>query len=139
LKVHPTVKPVALVAAASLTRIGSLPEVPTVAQSGYENYEVDQWYGLFAPAKTPSETISQLATWFTAALQAPKVRATLTLQGLDPVGMCGADFAAFLRKQYDDYVRSIRGGARTRPSSGCPLARPSAPRWSPPTHVAYRP
>jgi len=41
-------------------------------------------------------------------LQVPEVKAKLAMQGLYPVGMCGADFGAFLRKQYDDYGRAIR-------------------------------
>ena len=82
--------------------------MPTVAESGYKDYDVEQWFGLFAPAKTPKETISQLAGWFTAALQVPEVKAKLAVQGLYPVGICGADFGAFVRKQYDDYGRVIR-------------------------------
>jgi tripartite-type tricarboxylate transporter receptor subunit TctC len=95
-------------AAASRTRIEPLPEVPTVAESGYNNYEVDYWLGLLAPAKTPKETISQLAGWFTAALQAPEVKRKLVAQGLYPVGMYGASFVALLHKQYDDFGRVIR-------------------------------
>jgi tripartite-type tricarboxylate transporter receptor subunit TctC len=92
----------------SRTRIESLPEVPTVAESGYKDYEMDEWSGVLAPARTPKNAVSQLAEWFTAALQAPEVKAKLAAQGLYPVGMCGADFAALLRKQYDEYVRVIR-------------------------------
>ena len=51
---------------------------------------------------------SQLATWFTAALKVPEVKAKLDAQGLFEVGTCGEDYAAFLRKQYDDYGRAIR-------------------------------
>jgi hypothetical protein len=95
-------------ATASHTRIGPLPEVPTVAQSGYEDYEADIWYGVVAPAKTPNETVSQLAGWFTAALQAPEIKPKLVVQGLYPVGTCGADFGALIRKQYDLYGHVIR-------------------------------
>jgi tripartite-type tricarboxylate transporter receptor subunit TctC len=94
-------------ATASRTRIEPLPEVPTVAESGYDDYDVDFWLGLFAPAKTSKETISQLADWFSAAMQAPEVRPKLVAQGLYPVDMRGADFAALLRKQYDDFGRVI--------------------------------
>lgn len=41
-------------------------------------------------------------------MKAPEVRAKLAVQGLDPAVMCGADFGALLRKQYDDYGRIIR-------------------------------
>jgi tripartite-type tricarboxylate transporter receptor subunit TctC len=95
-------------AAATRTRIEPLPEVPTVAESGYADYELDEWLGALAPTKTPKEKVSQLAGWFSAALQAPEVKAKLVVQGLYPVGMCGADFGALVRKQYDEYGRVIR-------------------------------
>ena len=95
-------------ATGSRDRIELLPDVPTVAESGYKDYEADIWFGLFAPAMTPKETISQLAGWFTAAMQVPEVKAKLAVQGLYPVGICGMDFGVFLRKQYDGYSRIIR-------------------------------
>jgi tripartite-type tricarboxylate transporter receptor subunit TctC len=95
-------------ATASLTRIEPLPDVPTIAEAGYKDFDVANWVGLFAPAKTPKEAVSELAGWFIAAMQVPEVKANLAIQGLYPVGICGADFAAFLRKQYDDYGRYIR-------------------------------
>jgi tripartite-type tricarboxylate transporter receptor subunit TctC len=95
-------------ATASPTRIEPLPEVPTVAESGFKDYEVDIWSGMFAPAQTPNATIAQLAGWLTAAMQVPEVRDKLVVQGFYPVGTCGAGFGALLRKQYDDYERIIR-------------------------------
>jgi len=97
-----------VLATATRTRIASLPEVPTVAESGYKDYEVDSWFGVVAPAKTSKETVSQLADWFTAALQIPEVRKKLDVLGLYPVGTCGADYRAYIRKQYDMYGRVIR-------------------------------
>jgi hypothetical protein len=98
----------------SRTRIESLPEVPTVAESGYKDYEMDEWNGVLAPARTPKNAVSQLADRFTAALQAPEVKRKLVAQGVYPVGMCGADFAALLRKQYDEYGRIIREATSRR-------------------------
>jgi tripartite-type tricarboxylate transporter receptor subunit TctC len=95
-------------ATASRTRIESLPEVPTLAESGYKDFEADLWYGLVAPAKTSQNIISQLAGLFTAALQAPDIKPKLAVQGLYPVGICGADFGTYLRKQYDEYGGIIR-------------------------------
>jgi tripartite-type tricarboxylate transporter receptor subunit TctC len=82
--------------------------VPTVAESGYKDYEADFWLGVIAPAKTPKEITSQLAAWVTAAAQAPEVRPKLVAQGLYPRVMSGADFTAFLRLQYDDFGSIIR-------------------------------
>jgi tripartite-type tricarboxylate transporter receptor subunit TctC len=95
-------------ATSSRTRIEPLPDVPTVAEFGYKDYEADLWYGVVAPAKTPKETLSQLADWFTAAMQAPETKPKLVAQGFYPVGICGADFGTFIRKKYDEYIRVIR-------------------------------
>ena len=92
----------------SPTRIETLPEVPTVAESGHKEFEYEIWFGMLAPAKTPKTITSQLSSWFVTAMQVPEVKAKLVVQGLYPVGTCGADFAADLRRQYDDYGRVIR-------------------------------
>jgi tripartite-type tricarboxylate transporter receptor subunit TctC len=65
--------------------------VPHLAEAGYKDSELDLWFGLAAPAKTPKQTISELAGWFTAAMQVPDVKAKLAIQGLYPVGMCGME------------------------------------------------
>ena len=95
-------------ATTSRTRIEPLPDLPTVAESGYPDYEVDLWWGLFAPAKAPKEALKQLAKWFTEALRAPEVKAKLDAQGFAAVGMCGAHFGALPRRQFDHYGRVIR-------------------------------
>ena len=61
-------------AAATLKRIAPLPDVPTFDESGFPGLEVDNWFGIVAPAKTPKDTLSQLAGWFTAALALPEVQ-----------------------------------------------------------------
>lgn len=96
------------VAVASEQRIEALPNVPIIAESGYAGFALDVWFGVLAPAKTPKDTVSELAHWFTAALHAPEMSSKLALQGLYPVDRCGADFAALVRNQYDEYGRDIR-------------------------------
>jgi tripartite-type tricarboxylate transporter receptor subunit TctC len=95
-------------ATGSPARIEALPEVPTVAESGYPGFEVDVWWGVFAPAATPKDIVSRLSASFAAAVKAPEIRAKLITLGFYPVAMCGADFAAYLRRQYDEYGRIIR-------------------------------
>jgi tripartite-type tricarboxylate transporter receptor subunit TctC len=90
------------------TRLPSLPDVPTIDESGYTGYEAEIWYGLFAPAGTPPEVTARLATWFAAAVQDDGIKARLARQGLHPVGICGADFAGQVRAQYDTFGRVIR-------------------------------
>jgi tripartite-type tricarboxylate transporter receptor subunit TctC len=95
-------------ATAARTRVEALPDVPTVAESGFKDYDLDIWYGLVAPAKTPNDALSQLAAWSSAAVTAPDMKPKLALQGIYPVGSCGAEFGAHLRKQHDEYERVIR-------------------------------
>jgi tripartite-type tricarboxylate transporter receptor subunit TctC len=90
------------------TRIESLPEVPTLAETGITDFSMEVWYGFFAPAQTPQPVISQLAGWITNAAALPETRSRLAIQGMSPLGVCDAPFAAFLRRQYDDYGRLIR-------------------------------
>ena len=89
------------------TRAQPLPDVPTVAESGYRDFDVDAWFGAFAPANTPKPAIRQLEHLFTTALQDATVKEKLLVQGLFPASACGADFAAYLRKQHDAYSRII--------------------------------
>jgi tripartite-type tricarboxylate transporter receptor subunit TctC len=95
-------------AVTTTARVPSLPDVPTIAES-YPGFEVDFWWGLFAPAHTPGAIVSQLAQWFGAAMQEPALKTKLNELGFFPTGLCGQDFTALLRKQYDDYGRVIRG------------------------------
>ena len=89
-------------------RIEQLPDVPTVAESGYKDFVAEFFVGLIAPAKTPKDTVAQIGAMFTAAMQPPDIKAKLAALGLFPNGTCGADFAAILRKDYEEYGRVIR-------------------------------
>jgi tripartite-type tricarboxylate transporter receptor subunit TctC len=90
------------------TRTASMPDLPTVAESGFSDYQADIWFGVAAPAKTPSDTTAELIAWFSAALRAGDVKERLAAQGLIPVGRCGAEFAAFIRTNYDRIGQVIR-------------------------------
>jgi tripartite-type tricarboxylate transporter receptor subunit TctC len=96
------------IATMSLQRIEPLPELPTIAESGYPDFETDVWFGLVAPAKTPKETVTQLIDWFREAVTAPPVRAKLTPLALYPKPQCGADFGAHLGRQHELFTRMIR-------------------------------
>jgi tripartite-type tricarboxylate transporter receptor subunit TctC len=96
------------VAATTRKRIEELPDLPTVAESGFPDYEVPAWFAAFAPAQTPRPIVSELAGWLTAAMQTPEVKQKLLIQGLYPTGVCGAEFAGSLRAEFDDLGRIIR-------------------------------
>ena len=95
-------------AVGSPARLEWMPEVPTVAESGYPGYEVSVWYGLFAPAGTPAAVVDQLGQWCAAAMLAPELKPKWALQGLQPVGKPATVLAAHLRQQQEEYGRVIR-------------------------------
>jgi tripartite-type tricarboxylate transporter receptor subunit TctC len=88
-------------------RIEPLPDLPTVGET-YQDFAAEVWFGLVATGKTPKETVAQLIDWFGGALRAGEVRAKLVAQALYPNPLCGADFAAYLRRQSEDYAQLIR-------------------------------
>lgn len=68
-------------AVSSPKRLDALPDLPTVAESGYKDFEADQWYGVVAPAGTPREVISKLNAQINAALNTPELKARLAAEG----------------------------------------------------------
>jgi len=96
------------IAVGSRTRIPELPDVPTMAESGFKDYEIDVWYAVFAPAKTPDDVLSRVSGWFKDASLSPTIHARLTGQAFHPSGQCGAAFAAYLKSEDDKFGRAVR-------------------------------
>jgi tripartite-type tricarboxylate transporter receptor subunit TctC len=96
------------IAITSGTRKDILPDVPTVAEAGFPGYEVEYWDGIYAPTGTPKETIAQLEDWFGSAVRTPEFKATIAADTYAPVGVCGAEFVSFIRKELDEYGRIVR-------------------------------
>jgi tripartite-type tricarboxylate transporter receptor subunit TctC len=82
--------------------------LPTVAEAGVPGYEAVQWYGLFAPSKTPKDIITKLHAAMTGALQAPAVRDKLVQDGAEPVGSSPEEFARFLRTETEKWGKVAR-------------------------------
>jgi tripartite-type tricarboxylate transporter receptor subunit TctC len=96
-------------------RVATLPDVPTLNETGISKYEAEIYYGIVAPAKTPDAAIKPLSEWLTAALKTPEVQARLAQGGMFPVGSCGAPFRDFLNNSVADYERIIKeAGIKTK-------------------------
>src|SRR5262249_13439604 len=92
-----------VLASAARGRADALPDVPTIAESGYPQHAVDFWNGVLAPARTPDDSVSRLAAWFGDAMKDPGIASRLAVQGFYPAPLCGADFAALLRTQHEQF------------------------------------
>jgi tripartite-type tricarboxylate transporter receptor subunit TctC len=111
----PLIKEGKLVALAVSTskRASALPDVPTTTETGLKDSAFDLWIGLFAPAGVPAAVVQRLHAEGQKALQAPAVRERLTTLAMEPMPMSSAEFAAYFRKDVDDYADLIkRAGIR---------------------------
>lgn len=88
-------------------RSPALPDLPTVAESGFPDYNVSTWYGLFAPAGTPREVIAKLNVEINKALSDPQVVKLFTTQGVEPQGGTPEDLAKLMRDEYERWKKLI--------------------------------
>lgn len=90
---------VRLLAVTSAQRMPSMPEVPTIAESGYPGFEALAWNGLFAPAGTPAALVERINADVNAVLKEATVREALLKQGLMVGGGTPAEFRRFIDEE----------------------------------------
>jgi tripartite-type tricarboxylate transporter receptor subunit TctC len=84
------------IAVGSATRVASLPNVPTIAESGVPGYEAYSWVGMIAPARTPRDIVMRLNREIVAILKEKEVQDKLTQQGAIPIGDTPEQFGAYI-------------------------------------------
>ena len=99
---------VKLLAQTTHTRSPNLPDVPTLEEAGFKGLVIEQWQGVFVPAKTPKEIVVRLNAEIVKTLADPKVRELYARNGLEPVGNTPEQFAAIVRGDYEKYGRLVR-------------------------------
>ena len=85
-----------------------LPDVPTVAESGYPGYEATNWYAYVLPAKTPIDVIGKLNHALVKTLRNPAVVEQLQKQGLEPSPGTPAELASYMKREYDTWGRVVK-------------------------------
>jgi len=95
-------------AVTSLKRSDLLPDVPTIAESGFPHYEVNGWNGLLAPAGTPAAIVNRLQSEIAEILKQPDVRERLAANGLDGVGSTPAQFAALIKAEIGKWAKVVK-------------------------------
>jgi tripartite-type tricarboxylate transporter receptor subunit TctC len=100
-------------AVTSRERLAAMPELPTVSESGLPGYESSQWYGLLAPAGTPSEVLDLLNARVANIMQSSDMKARMKSDGLVPIGGSREQFAAHIRSEIGKWSKVISAsGAR---------------------------
>jgi tripartite-type tricarboxylate transporter receptor subunit TctC len=96
------------IAVTSARRTTVMPEVPTIAESGIPGFEAISWFGLYAPAATPKETVNKLNADFNRVLQLPEVKDKLAAQGAEAIAMTPEQFAGYLRAEIAKWAKAIK-------------------------------
>jgi tripartite-type tricarboxylate transporter receptor subunit TctC len=94
-----------LLAQTSKTRSPSLPDVPTYEEAGMKGLVLDQWLGVFAPARTSADITNRLNSEINKAIADPAVRASLLASAQEPVGGTAEQFAGLVREDYAKFGR----------------------------------
>ncbi len=97
-------------AVSSKARIPSLPEIPTVAESGYTGFEADQWYGLVAPAGTPLDIVNKLNELVNRSLALPDVKQQLATEGAVPMATTPAAFGDLIAREIPRWREVVKAG-----------------------------
>jgi tripartite-type tricarboxylate transporter receptor subunit TctC len=95
-------------AVTSPERAPFLPNIPTMAESGYPGYEVPGWFGMVAPAKTPAAVIDRLNRETVKIMGAPEIREKLNAIGIVPLTNTPAEFAALINKEAAYWAKVIK-------------------------------
>jgi len=96
------------IAVAGRTRTPTVPEIPTVAESGVPGYEIDVWHGLLAPSGTPPAIVDRLNTEVLKILARPDVKARMDASGFDIIGDPPAKFAGYLDSETQKWGKVVR-------------------------------
>lgn len=101
------IKPIAV---AAPKRIGPLPQLPTIAESGLAEYEAWAWQGLVAPANTPKDVIAKLNDAYAKAINDPSVRQKIVDAGIDPLHSSPQQLSDYMRSEQAKWARVIKDG-----------------------------
>ena len=91
------------IAVTSAARSKWLPELPTVAESGLPGYEVDAWFGLFAPSRTPRAIIDRLHAEAGRAMRAPEVVRRMQAEATEVVVNASREFSEQVKAEYEKW------------------------------------
>ena len=89
-------------------RLALLPDVPTFAEEGLVGFEILNWYGVMAPAATPKEIVTKLATDINKAMREPDVKARLEQVGTQLRELSPDEFGAFMRAELAKYAKLVK-------------------------------
>jgi tripartite-type tricarboxylate transporter receptor subunit TctC len=89
----------------SKTRNAAVPDIPSIAEQGYSNFEIALWFGVWAPAGTPAAVVKKINTDMNQAMQDPEVKSAYEAKGIKATPMSPAEFSKFVREEMAKYLK----------------------------------
>ncbi len=96
------------IATTGAKRAALMPDVPTVAESGFPGYEALNWYGFLGPAKLPKDIVERLNRELVKALANPEAVAQLNKTGVEPQSSTPAEFAKYIEREYHTWGKVVK-------------------------------
>jgi len=89
-------------------RSSFLPDVPTIAESGFPGYEATNWYAFVAPAKTPKDVVARLNRDLVKSLRTPEISEQLLASGMEPQPSTAEELAQYIDRQFATWGRVVK-------------------------------
>ena len=96
------------IAVSTVKRSAAFPDVPTMQESGIADFEVDSWYAMFVPAKTPRPIIDRLNAALNTVLKEPEIREKLLAQGSEAVGGTPEQLGAVVNAELPKWAKLVK-------------------------------
>ena len=90
------------------TRNAAVPDIPTIAEQGYPNFDISLWFGMWAPAGTPAAIVNKINKDLTQAMQDPEVKSAYETKGIKATPMSPTEFGKFVRDEMAKYQKIAR-------------------------------
>jgi len=94
-------------------RSETAPDLPTMQESGFENFDVSSWFGVIAPKGTPDEAITKLNKAMLTALAKPEVKERLAKLGAVPANTTPAQFGDFIKSEVNSWAEVVKASGAT--------------------------
>ena len=95
-------------AVTSARRVVSVPDLPTIAESGVAGFDVSAWNGVFVPTGVPAPVLARLNADIATSVKAPELRARLAAEGGEVVGNSSEEFARFIRDEIAVWAKVVK-------------------------------
>jgi tripartite-type tricarboxylate transporter receptor subunit TctC len=97
----------------SKARMGVIPNVPTIAESGLRGYDVSNWLGVLAPAGTPTDVVATLNAALGRAMATPALKQQLVALGIEPAFGTPDEFGALIRAELPKWAEIVKKSGAT--------------------------